>query len=108
MRKIREGKTTVAETNHEISRSKEYFTAPAELNAVQTLALGVGVIGTIVLIAGAFLGGEVGVEQALRSYLLGYTYWGGIGIGCLGILMLQHLTGGSWGLVIRRILEAGA
>jgi hypothetical protein len=28
-------------------------------------------------------------------------------LGCLALLMLQHLTGGRWSLVIRRILEAG-
>ena len=28
-------------------------------------------------------------------------------LGCLALLMLQHLTGGRWALVIRRILEAG-
>jgi hypothetical protein len=28
-------------------------------------------------------------------------------VGCLSISMIHHLTGGVWGLVIRRILEAG-
>jgi hypothetical protein len=87
--------------------AKENFKAPAELDRFQVLALGVGVIGMLALIAGAFLGFG-GLEQALRSYLLGYIFWTGIAVGCIGILILQHLTGGSWGLVIRRILEAGA
>ena len=30
----------------------------------------------------------------------------GFGVGSLALLMLQHLSGGAWGLVIRRILEA--
>lgn len=60
----------------------------------------------IALVAGAFLTENVG--YVLRSYLLGYVFWAGIGIGCVGILTLQYLTGGSWGIVIRRILEAGA
>ena len=46
-------------------------------------------------------------EQALRSWLLGFVFWAGIGIGCLGILMTQYLTGGAWGVISRRILEAG-
>ena len=29
-------------------------------------------------------------------------------LGCLLILMTQYLTGGAWGVVIRRPLEAGA
>ncbi len=30
----------------------------------------------------------------------------GISVGSLALLMLQHLTGGGWGFVIRRVLEA--
>jgi hypothetical protein len=42
------------------------------------------------------------------AYLVGYLYWVGIALGCIGLTMLHHLVGGSWGLVIRRPLEAGA
>ncbi len=42
------------------------------------------------------------------SYLVGYLFWLGIALGCSGLTMLHHLTGGSWGLVIRRPLESGA
>jgi hypothetical protein len=84
----------------------ENYNAPSGLSSVQTLALGAGVIGLIATVAGAFIGGSV--EMALRAYLLGFCYWAGIAIGCLGILILQHITGGSWGVVIRRLLEAGA
>ncbi len=80
------------------------FTPPEELGRLQTLALGVGVIGSLVLL----LGGYFNPEQGLRSYLIGFIFWGGIGIGSLGLLLLQHLTGGAWGLVIRRIVEAGS
>ena len=31
----------------------------------------------------------------------------GIGLGCLGLTMLHHLVGGSWGLIVRRPMEAG-
>lgn len=79
-----------------------YF-APKELDRLRTLALGIGGIALIVWAVGAYFN----TEQALRSWLLGYIFWGGIGIGCLGVLMLQYLTGGAWGVVIRRMLEAG-
>ena len=46
--------------------------------------------------------------QIFRSYLVAYIFWLGIGLGSLVILMLQHLTGGVWGLVIRRVLESGS
>ncbi|MBI2963306.1 MAG: hypothetical protein HYY35_06075 [Deltaproteobacteria bacterium] len=70
----------------------------------QTLALGVGVAG----LALSAVGWLASPEQFFRSYLLGYLFWVGLAIGCLPLLMIQHLTGGAWGLVIRRPLEAGA
>ena len=44
--------------------------------------------------------------QFFRAYLIGWTFWTGIAVGSLALLMLQHLTGGGWGVVIRRVLEA--
>ena len=46
-------------------------------------------------------------DRLLPSYLVGYVFWVGIGLGCLGLTMLHHLVGGSWGLVVRRPMEAG-
>jgi hypothetical protein len=37
---------------------------------------------------------------------VGFIFWAGITLGSLALLMLQHLTGGAWGVVIRRVLEA--
>jgi hypothetical protein len=45
--------------------------------------------------------------QFFRSYLVAYTFWVGVGSGSLVILMVQHLTAGVWGILIRRVLEAG-
>jgi len=47
------------------------------------------------------------MEQFFRSYLVAYLFWFGIALGCLPLLMLHHVVGGTWGFVIRRILEAG-
>lgn len=79
------------------------YTAPPEVSRYQQLALIVGVVGLVAFIIGAFLN----VEQFFRSYLVGFIFWAGIALGCLGLLMLQYLTGGAWGTVIRRVLEAG-
>ena len=68
------------------------------------IALGVGGIGTIACAIGLWLQ----PEQALRSWLLGFIFWGGITIGSIGIIMLQYLTGGAWGVVIRRVVEAAS
>ena len=83
---------------------RDNYQAPAELNGIRSLALGVGGIGTLVWAVGLYLS----PEQALRSWLLGYIFWGGIGLGAIGILILQYLTGGAWGVVIRRTAEAAS
>ncbi len=80
------------------------YRAPEEIGRIRTLALGVGGIAAIIWAVGLYFN----PEQGLRSWLLGYIFWGGIGLGCLGILMLQYLTGGAWGVVSRRVLEAGS
>jgi hypothetical protein len=45
-------------------------------------------------------------DQFFRSYLLAFVFWIGFPLGSMAILMLNHLTGGDWGLPIRRPLEA--
>jgi hypothetical protein len=45
-------------------------------------------------------------EDFFRSYLVGFLMWMGIALGSLAVLMLHHLTGGEWGHLIRRLLEA--
>ncbi|PYS23306.1 MAG: hypothetical protein DMF72_10125 [Acidobacteria bacterium] len=65
-------------------------------------ALIVGVIFTVLLLIGAV----VDRTQFFHAYLVGFIFWIGITLGSLALLMLQHLTGGVWGLIIRRVLEA--
>ena len=47
-----------------------------------------------------------GPTQFFRSYLAAYLLWLGVTLGCLAVVMLHHLTGGNWGMLIRRIGEA--
>jgi len=70
----------------------------------QRVSLMVGVVGTVIAIAGFVMDRE----QFLRSYLFGYLFWLGMGLGCLAILLLHHTVGGKWGMLIRRMCEAGA
>jgi len=78
--------------------------AQEALGRIQRRSLGIGAVGAIALIVGAVLDRE----QFFRSYLVGYMLWVGVTLGCLAILMLQHLSGGRWGLAIRRVMEAGS
>jgi hypothetical protein len=46
--------------------------------------------------------------QFYRSYLVAFALVLGVALGSLAISMLHHMSGGAWGLVIRRILEASS
>jgi hypothetical protein len=61
-----------------------------------------GVAALIASVIGAWLD----PNQFVRSYLWSYTFFVGIAAGSLALNMLQYLTGGAWGMVIRRQLEA--
>ena len=75
---------------------------PPMVGEFQRRALIVGIAGVAICVLGAFFNSE----QFFRSYLLAYVFWVGIALGCFAILMLQHMSGGAWGLVIRRVLES--
>jgi hypothetical protein len=47
-----------------------------------------------------------GLDRFFQAYLVAYTFWMGIVLGSLALLMTQHLSGGAWGVVLRRPLEA--
>jgi hypothetical protein len=89
-------------------------TAPASYNLTPTLLSGIskyrnaaaffGLLGVLACIAGWVME----PAQFYRSYLVGYFFWFGISLGSLALLMVQHLSGGAWGMVIRRILEASS
>lgn len=79
------------------------YAAPAALERWGGLGLVVGLVGAALLVLGYFTA-EPG--QFFRSYLVGWTYWLTYPLGCLGLLMIYHLTSGAWGTVSLRILEA--
>ncbi len=62
----------------------------------------------ILALAACAAGAAGSPDQFFRSYLFAYLFWIGIALGCFAIVMLHHLVGGSWGVVIRRLLESGA
>src|SRR5262245_35106038 len=63
------------------------------------------VVGVICLLAGA-LGALANPDEFFRSWLIGFLFCLGLTIGSLALLMLQHLSGGQWGLMGRRVFEA--
>jgi hypothetical protein len=86
-----------------VARPDLDFMPPPIVDKWQRSALIVGALGTV----GAIIGWIVEPDEFYRSFLLGYMWCIGLTLGCLAILMVYHLTGGAWGTVARRILEAG-
>ena len=66
------------------------------------MALVVGAVFSALLVFGLL----IDRAQFFQAYLVGFIFWIGITLGSTALLMLQHLTGGAWGLIIRRVLEA--
>ncbi len=79
-------------------------TARPIIERVQRRALVVGAIGLLATVGLGFRDWT----QFFHSYLLAFVYWMVFAMGCLAMLQLHHMTGGKWGLPIRRILEAGS
>ena len=71
---------------------------------IRQRALIIGLAGLALCLLSAL----ISPSHTLRAYLVAFNFWLGIALGCLVLLMLQHLTGGIWGLVLRRIFESGA
>jgi hypothetical protein len=81
--------------------AQEYRT-PDSVGRLQRTALVAGGIGLILCVLAAIKA----PQTFYPSYLMGYLLILGLALGSLGLLMLQHLTGGHWGIVIRRPLES--
>lgn len=75
-----------------------------DLKLWRTRSFAVGIAGALLCLVGLF----VSPFQFYRSYLWAYLYIVGLSVGSLAWLMLQYITGGNWGMVIRRPCEAAA
>jgi hypothetical protein len=78
------------------------LTPPPVVKTIAQRSLIVGVVFGIVAVILAFSR----PDEFYRAYLLGFMCWLGVSLGSMAILMIRHLTGGGWGMVIRRILGA--
>jgi len=90
-------------TTAAIKMSKSDLMAPPVAQEIQTRSIFIGLVGAIASIVDAFLA----PENFYSAYLSGFMFWLGLSLGCMAILMLHHLVGGAWSIVIRRILESG-
>ncbi|MFN0172021.1 MAG: hypothetical protein ACKV22_36920 [Bryobacteraceae bacterium] len=83
-----------------------YNTPPeliADMDSARSRWMIIGLIGLAATVAGFFLD----QQRFYQSYLYAFVFVIGFPMGLLALTMLNHLTGGAWGIMIRRIAEAG-
>jgi hypothetical protein len=83
--------------------------APAFVSAWRMRALIAGLVCTALAVIAAFLGqaqDQLGWEHLLRGWLDGFVMCFGFCFGGMALLFVQYLSGGKWGLIVRRPLEA--
>ena len=73
------------------------------LPGLRQFGMTVGVLGVVLAIVGFFMSP---IDRFYQAYLVGYTFWMGVILGSMALLMVQHLSGGVWGIVLRRPFEA--
>jgi hypothetical protein len=78
------------------------LSAPPVIKTMQGRSLIIGLIFSV----GAAIGAFVQPDVFIRGYLVSYMAWLGVTLGSMAILMLRHMTGGGWGMVIRRVMGA--
>jgi hypothetical protein len=81
------------------------YTPPAaDIDTRRSRALIAGLAGLVGCVLLFFV---EGADHVYRAWLIAYLLFLGIALGSMALVMIQHLTGGSWG-VFRRIFEASS
>ncbi|HYL64048.1 MAG TPA: hypothetical protein VE077_15645 [Candidatus Methylomirabilis sp.] len=78
------------------------YQAPESIARLQQRALIVGIVGLLLSLIALVRS----PQEFFHSYLIAFLFILGLSLGSMGLLMLQHLTSGHWGIIIRRPLEA--
>jgi hypothetical protein len=78
--------------------------SPMEFGGLPAKAFSVGVVALVgclaIMLIPAFR------VPMLYAYYVAFMFWLYFCLGSMGLLMIQYLTGGGWGVVLRRIFEA--
>lgn len=89
-------------TDHDATTHASF--APGGFARVRRAALITSAVGLALCLLGFF----VSRGQLFQSWLEAHTFWLAMGLGGLAMLMVHHLMGGQWGILVERILEAMA
>lgn len=82
------------------------YMAPESIGRLQQRALGAAIAGLVLCAIAFFVYGKESVDRFFQSYLVAFMFILGLSLGSLGLLLLQHLTAGHWGVMTRRPFEA--
>src|SRR5512146_115420 len=85
------------------------LSAPAFVDGWRSRGIIIAAVAAVVAVILAFLGqvqDRLGWEHFMRAWMLGLTFTFGWSVGGLALLMVQYCSGGKWGLLLRRPLEA--
>ncbi|HZL91526.1 MAG TPA: hypothetical protein VFB96_24365 [Pirellulaceae bacterium] len=74
----------------------------AAVRRMQLAGLLVGIVAGLLAAAGWYFD----PARFYPAYLVGFLFWIGMALGAQAVVMIHYLTGGGWGIPIRRILEA--
>jgi hypothetical protein len=77
---------------------------PAFVDGWRRRALAIGLVFSVIAALLALADGSI--DHVLRAWLLGMMMTFGFSVGGLALLMVQYCSGGKWGLLLRRPLEA--
>src|SRR5438067_7204691 len=84
--------------------AEQQYSAPESVTRLEQRAFVVGAVA----LGLAALGALRSPETFYPSYLMSFLLILGLTLGSLGLVMLQHLTSGHWGIIIRRPLESAS
>src|SRR5688572_10569407 len=79
------------------------YAAPADIDLRRSRALIAGVAGLVL----CGIGFVVDRDHFFRAWLISFLLFLGIALGSMAFVMINHLSGGSWG-VFRRVFEASS
>jgi hypothetical protein len=103
-----DGAGTVHEARHDAFHGPR--TMPAVLTAPEAVVLWRKRAATVAVVFGVvslvFLALPMGPQHVLRAYLMGFMTCFNLTGGALAFLMVQYVSGGKWGAILRRPLEA--
>jgi hypothetical protein len=89
-------------SDHHSSAEVPVVRLGARAASVERISGVVGGLGLLLCVAGFF----ANRAEFFQSYLFAFLYWAGFALGGLGVLLLNNVVGGKWGVTIRRLLEA--